>query len=119
MAQYQEQTGPGQIWQRCYSIRIDNPLGGQATLTFDEERVITIGDQVVKTPHTVCRKRFNSPLTFPLRNPQTGELTGETMTHLEVYKILHSLYIHTAMQRDGTIPSDEVSTSEPGMNPFV
>jgi hypothetical protein len=118
MAQYQEQTGQGQVWQRCYSIMVDNPLGGPATITFNEEKVMVIGEEVVKNPLTMCRKKFNSPMTFPLRNPQTGEPTGQTMTHLEVYKILHSLYIHTAMQRDGTIPPDEPPTGDPGMTMF-
>ncbi len=118
MAQYQEQTGQGQIWQRCYSIAVDNPLGGQATITFNEEKVLSMGDQVVKTPHTMCRKKFNAQMTFPLRNPQTGDLTGQTMTHLELYNILYSLYMHTAQQRDGTVPPDEVSTDDPGISMF-
>lgn len=118
MAQYQEQTGQGQLWQRCYSITIDNPLGGGATITFNEEKVMAIGAEVVKTPFTMCRKRFNPQALFPLRNPQTGELTGQNMTHLELYNILYSLYMHTAQQRDGTVQSDETQAAEPGMSMF-
>lgn len=119
MAQYQEQTGQGQIWQRCYSIMVENPLGGPATVTFNEEKVMAIGEEVVKTPFTICRKKFNPQMTFELRNPQTGETTGQSMTHLELYKILYSLYMHTALQRDGVIPPDEPQSGDPGMNPFV
>jgi len=118
MAQYQEQTGQGQVWQRCYSIAVDNPLGGQATITFNEEKVMSIADQVVRTPHAMCRKKFNAQMTFPIRNPQTGEPTGDTMTHLELYNILYSLYMHTAQQRDGVVPADEISTVDSGISMF-
>lgn len=119
MAQYQEQTVQGQVWQRCYAIHITNPLGGQATITFEEEKVMTVDSEVIKNPTGLCRKRFNAPVTFPLRNPQTGEPTGETMTHLDVYKVLYSLYMQTALQRDGVIPPDEIPAGDPGMSMFV
>lgn len=116
MSKYQKQTG--QVWRRCSSVVIDNPLGGMAFITFNEQNVITVGEDITGTPAGVCRKKFSSPLTFPLRDPQTNELIGQTMTHLDVYKILHSLYIHTAMQRDGVIPPDEPTTGDPGTTMF-
>jgi hypothetical protein len=34
-------------------------------------------------------------------NPETGEATGATVTHAELYAILFSLYMQTAVERDG------------------
>lgn len=116
MSKYKQQTGSGQSWQRCYSIQIENPLEGSPVIIFQEEMVVVVGDTTIKKPITMCTKLFDPNETFPVLNPQTGEPTGQTMNHAEVYKILHSLYIQTALQRDGQ--AEVTSGPEPGLKVF-
>jgi hypothetical protein len=103
MAQYQEQTVQGQSWQRCFNIIIDNPLGGPAMIKFYEERVTVLGQETIKSNAGLLTRKFNPQEVVSLRNSQTGELTGEQLTHLDIYNILYSLYMQTALQRDGVI----------------
>lgn len=79
---------------RCYAVHIDNPYHKEPTITFAEEEVIVVeGGQSVL--HNIGRQ-ITVPADFarsiPLRNPQTTELTGTSVTGADLYVILYSLF---------------------------
>ena len=101
MPQYNESTAQGTVWTRCDQIVIKNPfLGLEKSAMFSEENVVVIGDKTILSRHGFLNKTFNPNQEITLRNPVTGETTGNTVTHQELYNILYSLYIQTAMERD-------------------
>ena len=110
---YKQTTISGTSWTRCRTVTITNPLPGHGpvqgitgveqgpTAFFQEEKVVSI-DGVQSTSDTgSCRKAFDPVATIPMLNPETGEATGATVTHAELYAILFSLYMQTAVERDG------------------
>lgn len=100
MPDYKETDVEGIAWQRCKSVRIDNPRSGAKTAYFDEERVVAFDDESVARDVSVVSREFDPEATIPLLNPDTLVATGETVTHLELYVILFSLYIQVATDRD-------------------
>lgn len=100
MSKYNQQQATGESWQRCYNISIENPYLGTPTAIFREEVIVEIGDTAVKNPKTACMVTFSPNAEFPVLNPETGEPTGQTLTHQQLYTYLHSLYIKTATDRD-------------------
>ena len=115
---YQESNLTGTSWVRCKSVTITNPLPGspewvQATLLnplntvvapqrayFAEEKIISIDGANSSVTAAGCMKPFDPAATIPMRNPETGALTGETVLQAELYTILYSLYMQTALERD-------------------
>lgn len=101
MANYNETAGTGTMWTRCYKIVIENPyIGLQKVAQFFDEDVVVINNRIIQKQSRLIQKTFDSSSTIQLRDPQTGQLTGETITHQELYNILYSLYIQSAMERD-------------------
>lgn len=45
-------------------------------------------------------------------NPETGEPTGATVTHGELYAILYSLYMQTALERDVAISDTDPESAD-------
>jgi hypothetical protein len=108
MANYQEQSIPGTMTQftRCHTITIQNPHEGGISaknIRFEEEVVKTLPDgEVLKSApeNGGITKEFDPTAVIELRNPETWELTGETVTMGEVYTILASAYWQSALERD-------------------
>ncbi len=65
-----------------------------------EEDVISIGDSTIKTSVGTISKVFSPLEEITILNPTTGDPTGTTTTHEELYTILYSLYMQTALERD-------------------
>jgi hypothetical protein len=101
MADYKEQIATGKSWQRCHRLVIENPMGSIGKVIMYEERVIDLEGTKVSNQVSFCEKTFD-PITgtITLLNPETNEPTGQVVTHLELYNILYSLYIQTALARD-------------------
>lgn len=110
MANYKETNLAGVSWIRCRNITITNPIAGSMepgneiaaipTAYFQEEKVISIDGVQSTIDSGSCLRQFNPTEIINLRNPDTNELTGTTMTHAELYVILYSLYLQTAEARD-------------------
>jgi hypothetical protein len=100
MASYQSTTISGEAWTRCPEITIHNPTDGQPLIAFREERVALIGGEKLITPLSRIVTAFDPAADIPLRDPETMEPTGGTVSHAEVYAILYSAYIHAALTRD-------------------
>ena len=117
MSTYAETTVTGQVWQRCSQIVIDNHRHAVPTVRFEEERVVALdtGDELRK-PAAGITQDFDPALAVPLRNPVTGELTGDSITYAEVYAILYSAYIAAATARDERLappPQPEAAQQTP------
>jgi hypothetical protein len=105
MADYRETVAEALAWRRAKGVTLDNPLTGAKTVTFTEEDVVTLNGTTFNQPVTpvgAVRVEFNPEGVFPLVNPATGDEIGQTANHIDLYVMLHSLYIHLAKQRDVT-----------------
>ena len=101
MTNYQESTVSGTSWKRCADITIRNPISGVPTAIFIEEKVIVLGDQIIRQSDGNCYLEFDPVAgSFPILDPSTKLPTGETATHQQLYKLLYSLYMQTALARD-------------------
>lgn len=102
MSNYREEPLSGQKWTRSNSVSIINPYQGTPVIRFGEEEIAILSDgKTVNTPLAGVSEAFSDPSkTFPLINPQTGELTGSSASYQDIYVLLHSLYIALATARD-------------------
>ena len=102
MPDYKQTTINGTSWQRAWRVECENPLDGQRQITFHEEQVLNATGQAIRTPAgsvSVHLTADNALTSFPLLDPDTGAQLG-TATYAQVYHMLHSLYMHSATQRD-------------------
>lgn len=98
---YREASMAGTAWQRARLVLLHNPLGGAKGATFQEERALSLdGQQSSLGDVGSYRVDFEADGTIPLLDPATGEPTGETATHAQLYQIVFSLYRQTAAARD-------------------
>ncbi len=76
MADYQQTEVVGTKWKRACRINIENPLNAAPSVLFAEEEVINLGEgtEPVKQLVSNLNIAFNPSDTFPLRNPETGEI---------------------------------------------
>ena len=103
MPDYKENILTGRVWTRCFQVVVDNPLGGQPRITFQEEKVYdvqTADGQQLHIPVPGCGAEFDPGSSFPLVHPVTGEPLGTSMSHQELQVALYSLYVATAAARD-------------------
>jgi len=101
VANYNETVGTGTMWTRCHKIVIENPyLGLEKVIKFFEENVVTINNKIIVKESSTVKNSFNPNSTINILDPETGQSTGETITHQELYNILYSLYIQSALERD-------------------
>jgi hypothetical protein len=102
MADYNEQTVSGTAWQRAWQIVIANPLGGIPTVRYDEEQVINLDSEQIRkaVDGGGIGYTIDPAGTIALRDPETLELTGETVPVALVHQALFSDYINRATARD-------------------
>lgn len=100
MPDYKEAQATAKKWQRCNFVTIENAHGRSPYITFAEESAINLDGNTYLQPNGSCRADYDATATFPILDPVTGEPTGVTATHDQIYQLLYSLYIHTALARD-------------------
>jgi hypothetical protein len=100
MANYKEQTGSGTSWTRAKQVIINNEYAGNKNITFFEENIAQLGDKIFKTESGILSTRFDPEYLISLRNPETGEKTGNVILQSLVYQALYSLYLDLAEARD-------------------
>lgn len=117
---YKQTAVAGTSWIRCSAIHISNPLEDSenaniSTLgpsaVFTEQKVIAMEGTDITIPAGTCSKTFNPMETITIVNPETGQPTGNTITHAELYVILYSLYLQTAQERDMLVASIVANTA--------
>lgn len=104
MANYKESSLPCTSFVRACSVSCINPRNGSKMIQFQEETVIQLPDGSESFSRAgECTQMFtseNATTPFPLRDPHTGDVIGETMTYQDAYRVLMSLYYHVATERD-------------------
>lgn len=100
MPDYKETAVTGTSWHRCNTVTISNPYLGQPTVLMQEEVIASVGGNVFSQPAPGLSFAFDPAEVIELRNPQTGELVGASMTGMDLYLALYSLYIQKAHERD-------------------
>lgn len=104
MANYRETTQPCTSYVRAASLQCLNILGGDKIIQFSEETVFMLPDGTTARAHygdcSAVLTADNSRETFALRDPVSGDPTGLTMSYMDVYTALMSLYYHVAAERD-------------------
>lgn len=103
MSDYKETQVTGKKWQRCNVVHIDNPHQAQPTVTFAEQKVAEVDGATFQTQLGQIVLPFDPASVIELRNPVTGELTGQTTTLADVYVALYSLYSQSALERDAAL----------------
>lgn len=111
MANYQETEVAGSSYIRSHAVHLHNPLDAPGLALFEEQRVYNLSDGKVVTEVAGSVGDVFDPntagTTFPILNPKTGEPIGGTSTYIEVYTLLHSLYIFLAKRRDEPLAATE------------
>lgn len=101
MPTYEQQNLTVAAWTRCYAVVLNNPLDGDKLAVFQEQQVLQAdGQPPLMQEAGSCALRFAVDGVIALRDPQTGELTGQTMTHAEFYAVAYSAWRQAAELRD-------------------
>ena len=105
MMNYKESQIQGSTWTRCRAVTVINPhpsTGQIAKAYFQEEKAIAFDNTVLLSDRGSCGVGFDAEATVAMLDPQTGQPTGQTFTHADLYKMLFSLYMEAAKKRDET-----------------
>ncbi|WP_395008315.1 hypothetical protein [Undibacterium sp.] len=106
MADYKETSLTGKSWQRCNQVMISNPRNGVPMVRLSEEVIANLGEKEFAESLPGIMFEFDPNIVIQMRNPETGEaIPGATMTGLQVYVAMFSLYIQKAQERDALIAS--------------
>lgn len=110
---YKQSDITGITWTRCRAVTINNPLPGKGQINivtsqpigpncvFLEETALSTGTETLTFDSSVCQTTYVPTNIITLLDPTTGNATGETVTQEKLYQILYSLYLSTAIARDG------------------
>ena len=104
MPDYKASTLSGSTYTRAHHVYVGNPLDGKKTVAFHEEQVILLDGETITRETGKVDAEFTTDTAgtvFAIVNPETGEPTEATATYAQVYVLLHSLYLHLALLRDG------------------
>lgn len=100
---YRQTSTAAEVYRRSNAVHLWNPLDRpeDRAIRFEEEDVIALASGgSLTTPAGGVSGAFEPLARFPVLNPVTGEPTGATASHLDVYVLLHSLYLDLAARRD-------------------
>ena len=113
MANYKQTTGTGTTWRRAKQVLIKNDISAaQKTILFFEEDIANIGNKNFTNDAGILQTNYKPEYVINLRNPQTGELTGNVITQALVYQALYSLYLDVAELRDNPVDLGEPNIIE-------
>ncbi len=97
---YRAEQVTAERWRRAKRVLIDNPLGGEAVVAFDEEEITVLEGKTTARPTATLNVTVDPLAEIHMRDPITGALTGTTVTHGFVYAVLYSLYRQLGEIRD-------------------
>lgn len=105
MAEYKERQITATAHQRVRAVTILLKRQAAPRVVFQEEEVQVFADQrVIERDVSYCEADLNpAGGTIALRNPNTGALTGGTITHAQLYAAIYSLYLEVAQARDDAL----------------
>lgn len=92
----------GVSYKRASSIIISNNLSPSLpVVTYSEEMVVlSDGVPIFSKPDGMVTGSVNLAEVIQLRDPATGELTGQVLPVSTLYVALYSDYVNRALQRD-------------------
>lgn len=100
VANYKEKITAVKSWVRAKKVTIHNEYQSVPTITFTEEEVTDLGNQIQRRELGEITQDFSSPSgTFEIVDPVTGAPI-RTATYEEAYVLLSSLYLDLATMRD-------------------
>lgn len=90
---YRKSTVTGKKWRRSLHGEFSNPYQAGAWIRFDwEDRVLLEDGTTIAMPAPSTLRHFDNPSAdLEICNPETGEPTGQVITHGALYAILWSL----------------------------
>ncbi len=103
---YHQTTGEATSYVRANRVLVVHDLDEAPYTLFEEERITTIGGDVIHIPIGAVRLDLQPGDSVPLRNPLTGEALGQSMSFEQLYTALYSAYIHAALARDAEADAD-------------
>ena len=112
MADYKETTIDGTAWQRAGQIVIENTYEGLPVVQYVEESALKIGEQVYRNRVGVLQYTVDPLAVIELRDPETLELTGDSIPVALVHQALLSDYINRAEERDALMAAPVEPTPE-------
>lgn len=105
---YQHSTVAGESWVRAKRIVIENELGKSPKIKFVEEKVVNTdnGDKFSKDKGVLDVNATDELMTemVEIKDPVTGEPTGESVSFGHIYTLLKSTYLHFSHLRDNPPP---------------
>jgi len=87
-----EVESTGKTWLRSNKITISNELDKIPSITWEIEKAIEIAGETVTKALPAITVIFDQKTSVPIRNPLTGELTGQSMTKGEIYALIYSAF---------------------------
>lgn len=91
---YQESTVSGQSWKRCNRVVIGNDYQQTPQIDFQTEIITVLAEgKQFREGSGGKHTAFDPAAIIPLRDPETGALTGATTTQGELYVALWSLWM--------------------------
>lgn len=109
MANYQETTSPSTTWKRANQVIINNPLGSNTPklIRFFEETVVVVGENTFQASAGNVSTLYKPDSVINLRDPATGQKTGNVVNQSLVYQALYSLYLDIAEARDAGVATPD------------
>lgn len=106
MADYQESQVNGTKWRRCFQLAVRNTLSTDPenpsipSIQFYEEDVMLADGKATRLLEASCSVSYDPSAVVNVYDQSTLQPTGETFTHADLYKMLFSAYLETALARD-------------------
>lgn len=113
---YQETQVSGSSFIRCRQVEINNSYNQLPAITFTEERITTVGTDVIRDQTTAPMRALYDPgLQIALVDPETLLSTEATVSMEFLYLAIFSAYMHYANSRDALLASasEILQESEP------
>lgn len=103
MADYKQSEVSGSQWQRCWGVYIQNLMNSTPVITLREEQVTVVGDQTFTKDMGQMTMNFDPTASIELLDTTTGDPTGSSISMLDMYQALWSLYMAKAVERDAQV----------------
>lgn len=104
MPNYNEQTISNltlQKWWRANQVNISNPYNELPVVSFSEEEVSKLGDDVIRKENVGgLQLAYDPTYVVTLLDPDTNLPTGSTVTLGTMFEQIYSLYFQLAAERD-------------------
>lgn len=112
MADYKETNITGKSWQRAQLVIISNHLGQVPTVTYHEEEYLVFENDTIQRQKGQLSYTIDPTTEISLRDPDTLELTGDTVPVALVHQALFSDYLNRALERDKPPVTEESEIPE-------